>query len=254
MTKYICKACNKNVTEKTKEICDRYKELNGDAYCATHRDEKVKELGYVCAVCKEARVEPGFSICYSCRKKGLTSEIVEQEDSNTQTKIIDVKSAIIPRESLIPTVRPVISPAEARREWKELRKLKNALVERDDYIEITDKRSSEKRRFYTKKYFRKLAMYIGLSNEIVKEEIERGKAGQVISALYAIKSIAPNGRYGVGVGYASRFERSFTTEHALIALAFTRALTRSISDLVAGGEAAAEEFPPEEDDIETAND
>lgn len=61
-------------------------------------------------------------------------------------------------------------------------------------------------------------------------------------ARYHIRVTGWNGRVGFGVGIASRNERAFKAQdHSLPATAYSRALSRAISDLIAAGEGAADD-------------
>lgn len=61
-------------------------------------------------------------------------------------------------------------------------------------------------------------------------------------ARYHITVTGWNGRKGFGVGIASRNERAFKAQdHSLPATAYSRGLSRAISDLIAAGEGAADD-------------
>ena len=63
-----------------------------------------------------------------------------------------------------------------------------------------------------------------------------------IKAEVTVTTVSPSGKASVGVGVCSAEERMFAhPDHDIKATAFTRALNRSISDLVGWGEVSAEE-------------
>jgi hypothetical protein len=122
-----------------------------------------------------------------------------------------------------------------------------------------------------KSAWRKIARYFNIDVEILREVIGHQHAEATCSrivmakhgipmaegedcacptgyARYHVKITAWNGRVGFGVGIASRNERAFKAQdHSLPATAWTRALSRAISDLVGAGEGEAG------DPVETAD-
>jgi len=63
-----------------------------------------------------------------------------------------------------------------------------------------------------------------------------------IKAEVTVTTVSPSGKASVGVGVCSAEERKFAhPDHDIKATAFTRALNRSVSDLVGWGEVSAEE-------------
>lgn len=83
-------------------------------------------------------------------------------------------------------------------------------------------------------------------------QIEKGNGVSIITYMdefmntikveVTVTTVAPSGKASVGVGVCSAEERKFThPDHDIKATAFTRALNRSISDLVGWGEVSAEE-------------
>jgi hypothetical protein len=113
-------------------------------------------------------------------------------------------------------------------------------------------------------FWRKLATFFNLTDEIVREEIERDERGRIIRAMYTTKVTAPNGRFTVGTGVCSIHDKAHddnlfkdgkvickgpcdgrkhfsNPEHDIPSTAHTRAKNRGISDLVGGGEVSAEE-------------
>lgn len=133
------------------------------------------------------------------------------------------------------TVRPLVDPKEARRQWDEFEALKTALLTQDDYQKISGNR------YIKKSGFRKIAVYFGLSDTIQYEE----KVEREDDSFYwriKVQVEAPNGRTSVGVGICDSTERRYAhLEHDVYATAHTRAKNRAISDMVAGGVVSAEE-------------
>ena len=138
------------------------------------------------------------------------------------------------------TVKPLVTPEEARKQWDDFEALKTALLTTDDYQKIADKQ------YIKKSGFRKIAVYFGLSDRILEEEkITR----EDDSFYWRIKAQveAPNGRTSIGVAICDSRERKFShLEHDVYTIAHTRAKNRAISDMVAGGIVSAEEVTPEE--------
>ena len=110
-----------------------------------------------------------------------------------------------------------------------------------------------------KSAWRKLARAFNISDEKICDRIIRDDNYQIISAYFEVKAILPNGRYGIGVGDCSIFDKinkddtempsnfelrkRFTNaEHDVISTAHTRAKSRAIADLIGAGEVSAEEL------------
>lgn len=136
----------------------------------------------------------------------------------------------------IDIVKPLMSPSQAAIEWHLYEELKTELLTRDDYQKIGEKN------FIKRSGFRKIAVFFGLSDKIIEQEkiIREDK-----SFLWRIvvEAEAPNGRISTGVGICDSNERKFAhVEHDVYATAHTRAKSRAISDMVAGGVVSAEEM------------
>ena len=131
--------------------------------------------------------------------------------------------------------------------------LVKALLEPSDYQKINGVPKKKK------SAWRKLATAFNISDDIVEKEIIREEDHQIISAWFVVKATLPNGRYGIGVGDCSIFDkinkkdtempsnfelrkRFNNAEHDVLTTAHTRAKSRAISDLVGGGEVSAEEM------------
>jgi len=113
-----------------------------------------------------------------------------------------------------------------------------------------------------KSAWRKLARAFNISDEKICDKIIRDENHQIISAYFEVKAILPNGRYGIGIGDCSIFDKikaddiempsnfelrkRFTNaEHDVIATAHTRAKSRAIADLIGAGEVGADELEDE---------
>ena len=135
--------------------------------------------------------------------------------------------------------------------------LVKALLDKSDYQMIRTKDGMQPKK--KKSAWRKLATAFNISDDIVEEEIIRDECHRIISAKFVVKATLPNGRYGMGLGDCSIYDkvkkddekeptpfelrkRFNNAEHDVISTAHTRAKSRAISDLVGGGEVSAEEL------------
>jgi len=141
-------------------------------------------------------------------------------------------------------VMPLVTAEKAAEQWALFEALKSKLLSSEDYQSIAGK-------CYIKRSgFRKIAVYFGISDRILKEERADRADGSFTWHITA-EAIAPNGRSCVGVGACDSRERKFAhTEHDVLSTAHTRAKSRAISDLVAGGVVSAEEMSPDTDNSE----
>jgi hypothetical protein len=139
-------------------------------------------------------------------------------------------------KAIVPVpVAPLVTPEKAAEQWKLFEALKAKLLSEDDYQTIA------KKRYIKRSGFRKIAVYFGISDRIVKEERIDREDG-TFSWRIIVEAVAPNARNCVGVGACDSRERKFAhLEHDVYATAHTRAKSRAISDLVAGGAVSAEE-------------
>jgi len=139
-------------------------------------------------------------------------------------------------KELVPApVKPLVTPEQAAEEWARFEALKEKLLVDDDYQAIAGKR------YIKRSGFRKIAVYFGLSDRILEQERTDRDDGSFMWRITA-EVQAPNGRISAGVGVCDSRERSFAhLEHDVYATAHTRAKSRAISDMVAGGAVSAEE-------------
>jgi hypothetical protein len=157
--------------------------------------------------------------------------------------------------SLVPVqpVSPLVTAEEAARRWQLFEDLKKKILipwgeANTDYQRIRVQEKQPDGRFKTvekdfikRSGFRKLAVFFGLSDRIVREErIDRADGSFMWRIIVEIQ--ATNGRLCTGVGICDSRERKFAhSEHDVYAIAQTRAKNRGISDMIAGGIISAEE-------------
>lgn len=133
-------------------------------------------------------------------------------------------------------LKPLASPEEARETWLEYEGVRDAVTTDSDYTVIQGKKTPNK------SYFRKIAVFFGLSDSIVEHE-RTDREDESFMHRLVVEATAPNGRASVGVGICDSRERKFAhPEHDVYATAHTRAKNRAISDMVAGGAVSAEEM------------
>ena len=136
-------------------------------------------------------------------------------------------------------VKPLVTPEQAAEEWARYESLKAKLLNEDDYQNISGKR------YIKRSGFRKIAVYFGLSDRILEQDRTDREDGSFFWRI-VVEVEAPNGRISTGVGICDSKERNFAhVEHDVYATAHTRAKSRAISDMVAGGAVSAEEMEAE---------
>jgi hypothetical protein len=135
-------------------------------------------------------------------------------------------------------VLPLVTPEKAAEQWALFEALKAKLLNEEDYQAIAGKR------YIKRSGFRKIAVYFGISDRIVKEERTDRDDGSFCWHI-EVEATAPNGRSCVGTGACDSRERKFAhVEHDVYATAHTRAKSRAVSDMIAGGAVSAEEISP----------
>lgn len=136
-------------------------------------------------------------------------------------------------------VLPLVSPAVAAQQWATYQELKRKLLTDEDFSNIKGKRHANK------SAFRKLAVFFGLSDDILQQERVEREDDSFLWRI-VVEARAPNGRTTVGVGICDSREREFAhVEHDVYATAHTRAKNRAFSDMFAGGIISAEELEAE---------
>jgi len=138
-------------------------------------------------------------------------------------------------------VMPLATPEEVEKAWATFEAMKARLLVDDDYQAIAGKR------YIKRSGFRKIAVFFGLSDKILEQErVDRDDDS--FTWRIVVEATAPNGRTSIGVGVCDSRERKFAhLEHDVYATAHTRAKSRAISDMVAGGAVSAEEMEAQED-------
>lgn len=146
------------------------------------------------------------------------------------------QSGALRGELALAPVKPLVTPDQAAEEWALFEALKKKLLVKDDYQAISGKK------YIKRSGFRKIAVYFGLSDRILAEERTDRDDGSFMWRI-AVEVVAPNGRVCAGVGICDSRERDFAhLEHDVYATTHTRAKSRAISDMVAGGAVSAEEM------------
>lgn len=200
----------------------------------------------------------------------------EPEDAN----VVDVDGEEVPAETeggpksttaaLVvanvpgPLMRPVATRDETVQAFREYQALRNDLLTPADF------QRAGKKEFVVKAGWRKLAVAMGVSDELRDRDYLRDDKGRIIRAEVVVRAIAPNGRYADGLGFCDFRERCCPTaygdvcgdkrsshkhcksdcdgfnhfsksQHDIPATAHTRAKNRAFSDLFGFGEVSAEE-------------
>ena len=204
-----------------------------------------------------------------------SSDTWERRDELNRTeRAIALLPAELQRKLADPrsVVSPLVVAAEARAMEDAYQALFTAILNENDYAWYRVEKQVEKNgviqnvtvleRRKRKSAWRKAARYVNADTEVTKEVIGHAhtptcsrivlaKAGldllpgedcgcPTIYARYHVVITAWNGRKGFGVGISSRNERGFKAQdHSIPATAYTRAVSRAISDLIGAGEGDA---------------
>ena len=153
-------------------------------------------------------------------------------ENKSQPAVALSKTIIKPTSML---VQPVASNEQIITAWQNYQKLKEELLNENDYQEIQGKKCIKK------SGWRKLQTAFGISDELIKEE--RKTQGNYFTYEATVKVSTQNGRFAFGIGSCASNERRFAhIEHDVRSTAHTRAKNRAISDLIGGGEVSAEEM------------
>lgn len=236
-TKYSCAKCGEEIPTTTAKSCDRYVGLGGKYYCKIHKEEMLREKGYGCSEvdcgvlvtekAKEFSLDKyGKVLCFKCQKSYKVDGI------STPVEMIPV-----PNQTDALIVRPAMTPDDSLIAWNEFQELKSRVKSPQDIVYIQGKE------YLTKSFWRKMGTFFNLTDDIMTREIELDSMGKTRSAYYEVRVTHPNGRSVVGIGFCCATERRFAhPDHDIRATANTRAKNRAISDMIAGGEATAEEM------------
>jgi len=129
--------------------------------------------------------------------------------------------------------------AMAKQAMAQFEQIKTEILNND-----TDIIMIEGKKYIKRSGWRKIALAFNVTTEIVK--IEREKIDDVYIVRVIARAIAPNGRISEEVGICDSTEfqkgRLKFSYHNIETKATTRAINRSISNLVGGGELSAEEI------------
>lgn len=171
-------------------------------------------------------------------------------------------AALVPQVVTGALVRQVAPNAEIIEAFNDYQRLCRDLLTDDDYQQIGRKP------FRKKSAWRKLAVAMSVSTQIVSRDYQRDGNGRIIRAEIVVRAIAPNGRSWEGLGACDLFERCCVQpcakadwknhaccksdcpgtvhfskpQHDLPATAQTRAANRACADLFGFGEVSAEEI------------
>lgn len=196
------------------------------------------------------------------------AEIVEEgadrigEQSSSTTAAL----APLPPMTALDITRPIAGVEDVRAAFEQYEQLRRTIVVKADITNIQGKE------FVNKSGWRKLAVVMGVSGQIVSRDYQRDAQGRVMSAEVVMRAVAPNGRFMEGLGACDLHERccpkAFSEDavcrdsrskhhhciagcdgynhfskpqHDIPATAQTRALNRACSDLFGFGEVSAEE-------------
>lgn len=173
------------------------------------------------------------------------TKVIEGEVTETpETPQNAPEATIVASPSPIDIVRPMISPEQARANWKAYQDLCKAILEPEDFYKMTQfvkGKGSVTKALKLKTAWRKLATAFNLSSEIYSEK--RIEYEKFFVVQMVVRTTAPNGRHVDGTGTCASNERTFQhLEHDVRAMAETRAKNRSIADMIGGGEVSAEEM------------
>lgn len=188
-------------------------------------------------------------------------------------------AALVPAHALPNTglTRPIASVEDVRDAFEQYQRLRETIIVASDVQVIQGKQ------FVTKSGWRKLAVVMGVSSQIVSRDYQRDGQGRIMSAEVVVRAIAPNGRSIDGLGLCDFHERccpkAFDADavcrargqhhhcalgcdgfnhfskpqHDIPATASTRALNRACADLFGFGEVSAEEVTDREEPAEDAD-
>ena len=135
-------------------------------------------------------------------------------------------------------VRPQGTTGDIVQSMAEYQDLCVALLDDNDWQTIQGKR------FPKRSAWRKLAVAYGVSFELKDRNLKWDDNGDLLSAEFVVRAVAPNGRYADGWGACSIKERNAGRKatHDIPATAETRAKNRAAADLFGMGEVSAEEI------------
>jgi hypothetical protein len=152
------------------------------------------------------------------------------QDQTSGTEIVTVP----PKMMLI---EPAAEIEELKKHWEKIQQLKKSILDKSDIQEISG------RTYVKRSGWRKMAAAFAISDRTISKEREDLGDGQFLWRIEVEAFHPRSGRSMTGVAVCSSKERKFAhPEHDVFAIAHTRAINRSISDLVGLGEVSAEEI------------
>ena len=110
------------------------------------------------------------------------------------------QSLVVQEETTPTTVGgfDLVDPEGAKAYWENYEDVVNAILTKDDY---------QGTQFKKKSAYRKLATAFQFSDEVVKEDIIKDDKGRVVTAEFHVKATAKNGRFAIGVGMCSLYDK-----------------------------------------------
>jgi len=152
-----------------------------------------------------------------------------------------------PKPNSLSIVEPLATPDKIAGSMRVFEELKQKLLTDEDYQAIGDKK------YIKRSGFRKIALAFGLSDKILEQVRVDRPDGSFVWRI-RVRVTAKNGRCSEGVAACDSRERGWAhLEHDVYSTAHTRAKSRTISDLVAGGAVSAEEMETSEGQVKREN-
>ncbi len=200
------------------------------------------------------------------------AEIVDKSGDQVGQQAESHTAALVPLDTTasMAILTPAATVEEARKAFNAYVNLRASILVDSDY-----QRAGQKT-FVTKSGWRKLAVVMNVSAELLSRDYQRDVLGRVRSAEVVVRAISPNGRYQDGMGICDLHERCCPRafgenevckdgrqshhhcqpgcdgfnhfskpQHDIPSTAFTRAENRAFSDLFGFGEVSAEEVTDE---------
>jgi len=161
----------------------------------------------------------------------------------------------VEKKEYMAIVEPVAPTDKLLAGLQRFEELKKALLTDEDWQIIwvtvkdpdTGEKNRERKKFIRRTGFRKLALAFNLSTKLASEQRVDRPDGSFMWKIQ-VEVEAPNGRTSWGIAVCDSRERDFSQhqEHDVYSTAYTRALNRAISDMIAGGVVSAEEIEAEQ--------
>lgn len=123
-----------------------------------------------------------------------------------------------------------------------LEKLKNSILDDEDYQIIEDRRGETAGVFIKKSGYYKLKRAFNITLEIKDYEILKNDNNRITSAWFLVEGKLPNGEVTEAIGGCERSEKGGKTTNDIVATAHTRANLRAISQLIDFGKVSADEI------------